>query len=269
MPPVCGVGGCSSSALRCPKGFHPKGAYMSEYGVLVIDTIGTWVIILLMIGETFRTERHNAAIDRGVAPQARRRSYWPWIAMAVIALAVWIPVYLTYTAPRAVKATDMVVSGPPTLPPTPSEREMLEAKGLSFSEQFVYNLRWDFLRLPRPCNLKMLAPPGMEAPRGQLVSAAMNASVQILNRPNGYYIPVCQIIDEQKDRTPLLYGPHSFPLFGIIIHTSESNVETREFLAEVFRSQSITVTGDSVLPPGSPANLIYIEFGRSLVQAAK
>ncbi len=153
-------------------------------------------------------------------------------------------------------------------PPTPSAREMLEAKGLSFSEQFVYNLRWDFLRLPRPCNLKILAPPGMEAPRGQLVSAAMNASVQILNRPNGYYVPVCEIIDEQKDRMPLLYGPRNFPPFGII-HTSESNIETREFLAEVFRSQSISVTGDSVLPPNSPANLIYIEFGRSLIQGPK
>lgn len=231
----------------------------------------------------------EAAIVTFVGWFIARYQQWPWqrelrgAAIGFIALTIAIALvarqpHIESTPQHAVlsaSATDVAgiedkaqacVSAPP---PTPSPLEALVAKGLAFSEQFSSNLRWDFLRLPRPCNLKILAPPGMENARSQLVSAAMNASVQILNRSNGYFIPVCQIIDEEKDRTPLLYGPHSFPPFGIIIHTSESNIETREFLADLFHSQSISVTGDSALPPNGPANLIYIEFGRSLVQVQK
>ncbi|SRR5216683_1540620 len=134
---------------------------------------------------------------------------------------------------------------------------------MAFSQQFLDNLTRDFLRLPRPCVFKILAPPELDSARSQLVSVAMNASVGLL-KGSSFVIPPCQIVDEEKDRTPLLYGPHEFPTTGITIHTSQGNIETREFLAQIFRSQGIQVTGDSVLLPNSPDNLIYMELGYRL-----
>jgi hypothetical protein len=113
--------------------------------------------------------------------------------------------------------------------------------------------------------MKIVAPQESAIERGQLVSIAINAQViGIPNAPAAPSIPPCQIIDEKKDRMPLLYGPHEFPQTGITIHTSQDNVAAREFLAAIFRSQGISVIGDSVLPPSSPASLVYLEIGHRL-----
>ena len=72
------------------------------------------------------------------------------------------------------------------------------------------------------------------------------------------------VIDQEKDQHSELYVHHDFPEVGIAIHTSDSNLKVRDFLAGDFRSQSIPVSGDSTLPPGSPDNLIYIEIGNKL-----
>jgi hypothetical protein len=84
---------------------------MSDHSMLVGETVGTWIIIALMIVEMIRTERHNAAVERGEVRQ--RRPYWPWIVMALLAVVMWIPVYLTYTGTQQqskTKGADILVN---------------------------------------------------------------------------------------------------------------------------------------------------------------
>jgi len=190
---------------------------------------------------------------RSRLPRAVASEYWNFAPLILMTVAGVIWVVRTVATPKpeltAVMSSASVLTTPPLL---------------GFSQEFQQALHHDFLRIPRPCVFKVVAPQDDEGPRSQLVSAIMNAQVQFLNRPNEMLIATCQIVDEEKDRNVLLYGPHEFPSSGITIHTSQGNIETREFLAEVFRSQSIEVTGDSQLPADSPANLIYIEFGHRL-----
>ncbi len=65
---------------------------MSEHNWIVVETIGTYLIIAIEVWGIVRTQEHNAGISRGINAPARR-PYWPWL---VVGLSVWIPFYLTY-----------------------------------------------------------------------------------------------------------------------------------------------------------------------------
>jgi hypothetical protein len=149
-----------------------------------------------------------------------------------------------------------------------SEVSKSDANGASapkaeFSEQFTRNLGKDMLGIPRPCAVKIAAPPELLGYRNQLRSVVADSSVRLFNF-NTFIIPVCSILDDERDANPNLYAPHQYPEMGITIHTSPTQTAPGDYLSAIFRSQGIRISQDQVLPPNSPDYLIYIEFGRKL-----
>jgi hypothetical protein len=161
---------------------------------------------------------------------------------------------------------DLIGTPTPAATPEPPEvtNAILAAKGLRFTPEFAQNLSRDLLSLPRPCTLKLIAPKPLIPVRDQLVSAAANSTVPSVESGEADKIARCDVIDEQEDQHPELYGRRDFPSVGMVIHTSEKNIGARKYLAALFGSQSTPIAGDSILPPGSPDNLIYIEIGQRL-----
>jgi hypothetical protein len=213
----------------------------------------------------------DAATDRLSSLRQRAISlirYWPTIVVLAFG-GIYFGRSLLVAPPQP-QTAELTGVGTPTAAPieTPqspeNENAILAAKGLRFSANFAQYLSRDFLPLPRPCMFKLVAPKALAPVRDQLVSAAMNSSVPNMENSGGNIIQPCEVEDERKDRNPELYGRRDFPSAGMVIHTSDKNITTRTYLAALFGSQSIPVTGDSILPSGSPENLIYIEIGRRL-----
>jgi hypothetical protein len=218
-------------------------------GAAVLGAHYRWDWLKETLGERFASTARNVATD------------FRWWLLPVLLLFIYVagPTLITELRKPAAPA-----SAPTTVETTSQPTPDTGPTAYRLGDQFASNLYHDFLSLPRPCVMKIMAPPDLQFVRDQLVGRAMNAFVPTTDGYGNWVIPPCSIVNEQEDRHPELYGHHDFPAVGMAIHTSDNNLKARKFLAELFRSQSIPVSGDSMLPPGSPENLIYIEIGQKL-----
>lgn len=60
---------------------------MSDHTLTFLSTVGEWVIVAIMLYEMRRS------MERGSSGTAAR-PFWRWAAIALIAIAMWIPIYL-------------------------------------------------------------------------------------------------------------------------------------------------------------------------------
>jgi hypothetical protein len=235
-----------------------KGLFF--YGIAALPCVAG-IIVLSGAWSRTRSKLSRWAAGR-IYPVATDVRYWLALFLIVFVYLA-TPILLLQIKSALVEPTrtqEQTVTASVAAAPTPDTGPT----PYKLSDQFASSLKHDFLSLPRPCVMKVTAPQQLQIVRSQIVGQAMNSFVSTVDGYGNWVIPACTIVDYQQDQRPELYGHSDFPAVGIVIHTSDKNLKVREFLAELFRGQSIPVAGDSTLPPGSPDAVIYIEIGHKL-----
>jgi hypothetical protein len=143
----------AAALIELPEGHYPY----------VIGYFAVGIVVALVVGRRMKDEEATTQAKEATT-QASRRSYRSLLSVVAV-IVTWV-LFALDLGPSFVDRVETVLS---SLVTSGTASPQVSSAPTVLSQQFLTNLHSDFLRIPRPCVLKIVAPPKLESARDQLV----------------------------------------------------------------------------------------------------